>query len=90
MVVEVDENGDKHWYLNDKYHRDDGPAVEYAKGSKYWYLNGEQVTEAEFNKKTSKGCGGKLVEIVVSIPTNLPIELIQVQSDGKKYKLVSV
>ena len=27
------------WYLNDKLHREDGPAIEYADGTKYWYLN---------------------------------------------------
>ena len=38
-VMKVDEYGDKIWYLNDKRHREDGPAVEYADGSKEWYLN---------------------------------------------------
>ena len=32
-------NGDKYWYLNDKLHREDGPAAEYPDGTKYWYLN---------------------------------------------------
>ena len=40
-VMKVDEYGDKIWYLNDKRHREDGPAVEYADGSKEWYLNGK-------------------------------------------------
>ena len=31
----------KHWYLNGKLHREDGPAIEYANGTKDWYLNGE-------------------------------------------------
>ena len=31
--------GDKIWYLNGKYHREDGPAVEWADGTKFWYLN---------------------------------------------------
>ena len=35
--------GDKHWYLNGKLHREDGPAVEYANGDKEWWLNDEQV-----------------------------------------------
>ena len=26
--------GDKHWYLNDECHREDGPAIEYANGYK--------------------------------------------------------
>jgi len=39
--VEVNANGDKYWYLNDKLHREDGPAVEDADGTNYWYLNGK-------------------------------------------------
>ena len=46
--------GDKLWYLNDKLHREDGPACEYTDGTKYWYLNGEECTEEEFLKKTSR------------------------------------
>ena len=38
----IDEDGNKWWYLNDKKHREDGPAVEFVNGSKLWYLNGEQ------------------------------------------------
>ncbi len=48
-TVDVYDNGSKEWFLNDKLHREDGPAIEYASGTKYWYLNGEQLTEAEFN-----------------------------------------
>jgi hypothetical protein len=55
-------NGDKWWYLNDKRHREDGPAVEYASGTKSWYINGKELTEAEFNART-KSCNGKVVEI---------------------------
>ena len=32
-------NGTKYWYINDKLHREDGPAVEFANGTKYWYIN---------------------------------------------------
>ena len=38
-TVKVRADGTKEWYLNDKLHREDGPAREYANGSKYWYLN---------------------------------------------------
>ena len=38
--VQVDDDGTKYWYLNDKLHRDDGPAVELPIGTKKWYLNG--------------------------------------------------
>jgi len=40
-TVKVHDNGTKEWYLNDKLHRTDGPACEFADGSKYWYLNGK-------------------------------------------------
>jgi hypothetical protein len=32
-------NGTKVWYLNDKLHREDGPAVERSDGDKEWWLN---------------------------------------------------
>jgi len=37
--------GDKYWFLNGKYHREDGPAIEFANGSKHWYLNGKRHRE---------------------------------------------
>jgi uncharacterized protein YodC (DUF2158 family) len=33
-------NGDRHWLLNNQFHREDGPAIEYYSGTKSWYLNG--------------------------------------------------
>ncbi len=49
----VDEFGTKFWYLNEKLHREDGPAVEYASGAKYWFINGQRHREdgpaAEFS-----------------------------------------
>tara|TARA_S200002703_G_C3736970_1_gene226571 strand:+ start:507 stop:869 length:363 start_codon:yes stop_codon:yes gene_type:complete len=40
-TVKVFENGDKQWYLNGNFHREDGPAVECANGTKKWYLDGK-------------------------------------------------
>ena len=37
--VTVDEYG-TFWSLNDKFHREDGPAIEFANGNKLWYQNG--------------------------------------------------
>jgi len=31
-TVNVAANGDRCWYLNNKRHREDGPAIEYASG----------------------------------------------------------
>jgi hypothetical protein len=36
-------NGTKLWYLNDKLHRTDGPAIECANGDKAWYYEGEYI-----------------------------------------------
>jgi len=36
----IDKYGNKYWYLNGKWHREEGPACEWANGSKEWYLNG--------------------------------------------------
>jgi hypothetical protein len=40
-TVEAYNNGSKHWYLNGKLHREDGPAIEYPKVGNLWYLNGK-------------------------------------------------
>ncbi len=39
--LDIDTYGTKYWYLNDKLHRSDGPAVEFKSGNKRWYINGE-------------------------------------------------
>jgi len=42
--VTVDGEGTRCWYLNDRLHREDGPAVEWA-GTKVWYINGKRHRE---------------------------------------------
>ena len=37
---EVDYMGNKRWYKDGMYHREDGPAVEHRDGWKGWWLNG--------------------------------------------------
>ena len=37
----IDARGNKRWRLNGKFHRTDGPAIEFANGDKYWHLNGK-------------------------------------------------
>jgi len=34
-------DGTKKWYLNDRLHREDGPAIEWSDGIKCWYINGK-------------------------------------------------
>ena len=50
-VMTLDEYGNKVWKLGGKIHREDGPAIEYAKPwtlnseplEKKWYFKGEEV-----------------------------------------------
>ena len=49
--VRVYNDCSKFWYLNDKLHREDGPAIEYTNGYKEWHLNGTKYTEAEWKAK---------------------------------------
>jgi len=62
-TVRVYSDGSKSWLLNDRLHREDGPAFEGADGYKEWVLNGERLTEAEFNRRMNKPCSGKSVEV---------------------------
>jgi len=39
--LHINSNGTKYWYLEGKYHRVDGPAIECPDGTKYWYLEGK-------------------------------------------------
>jgi len=32
-------DGTKCWFLNDKLHRTNGPAMEFVSGTKFWFLN---------------------------------------------------
>ena len=41
--VKVWADGAKQWFLNGKFHREDGPAIEWSGGTKSWYLNGKQL-----------------------------------------------
>ena len=39
LRIHTNLNGDIYWYLDNKLHREDGPAVEWVNGDKCWYLN---------------------------------------------------
>ena len=43
-TVKIDANGSKYWYVNNKLHRENGPACD-ANGDKFWYVNGERHRE---------------------------------------------
>jgi hypothetical protein len=41
-TLSISSSGTKRWRLNGQYHREDGPAIEFADGDKFWWLNGER------------------------------------------------
>jgi len=45
-------DGTKYWLKNGKFHRLDGPAIEYSNSDsdRYWYIEGERYTEEEFKE----------------------------------------
>ena len=44
-TCEIDDEGNKRWYLNGVYHREDGPAMEFADGHKEWWVNDYPMTK---------------------------------------------
>ena len=51
-ICKVDEYGTKFWYLNGKFHRMDGPAIEYWFDCNQWWFNGKFIdcaTQKEFD-----------------------------------------
>ena len=95
--VKVYDTGFKYWYLNDKLHREDGPAVEHGSGTKYWYFNG--ILHREDGPAVDWACGDKewhlngkkLTEAEHKAATSKsPCEGKIVEIDGKKYQLKDV
>ena len=41
MTLRVDDNGNRRWYFEGEFHREDGPAIENSDGSKSWYRHGK-------------------------------------------------
>lgn len=44
-TVRVYKGGTRHWWINGKLHREDGPAYEGANGSRSWWINGKRHRE---------------------------------------------
>ena len=53
LAVEWADGTNKAWWVNGQRHRVDGAAMEWANGTKLWYLYGEELTETEFNSRTT-------------------------------------
>ena len=45
--VYISEWGSKFWFLNDDWHRSNGPTIAWADGENRWYRYGREVTEFE-------------------------------------------
>ena len=55
QVIYVNCYGDKVWYLNNKLHRENGPAIEDIFGYKRWFLhNKEYLFQSEYWKELNK------------------------------------
>ena len=96
-IVYVDDYGTKCWHWNNKFHREDGPAVEYANGGKEWYLNGKchrvdgPAVEYDYGTKYWFLNGVEYTEAEWSkqtqkIKSSCIGKIVEV--DGVKYKLV--
>ena len=87
--------GTKYWYLNDKLHREDGPAVELKNGTNLWYLNGKRHREdgpaIEYANGTKRWYlnDTKMTEDEFNNRENSCAGKI-VEVDGKKYKLTEL
>jgi hypothetical protein len=95
--VTVDDYGTIRWYLKNKLHREDGPAVEWANGTKYWYLNDQCHREDGPAIECANGDkywylnDQQLTEAQFNARTKQPsCEGKVVEIDGKKYKLQEV
>ncbi len=58
--------GDKSWYINDKLHRTDGPAVEWADGDKYWCINDVKYSFSEWLKLSSLSNEEKIELVLIN------------------------
>ena len=51
---EIDIHGNVCYYKDGKYHREDGPAIEFRFGTKFWYLNNVKYTKEEHKVELRK------------------------------------
>ena len=92
-TVKVFENGTKHWYLDGKLHREDGPAVEWSNGTNHWYLNGKKHREDGPAVEWSNGdkdwwLNDKQVTKQEVMNPSCSGKVVEI--DGKKYRLEEV
>lgn len=91
--VKVYASGDKHWYINGKRHREDGPAIKSASGHKYWWVNGERHRKDGPAVENANGnnwwfINGKEINEDEFNARTKSCDGKVVEIDGKNYKLV--
>ena len=47
-------NGDDHYYINGKRHREDGPAIVRKSGHTHWFFNDQEMTADEVFSRLSR------------------------------------
>ena len=96
--VIIQDNGNREYFLNEKRHRVNGPAVEYAGGTKHWYFEGKRhrtdgtaIEEAGGSKYyyfedklVTKSAFRKLEAPAIDYSNKI------VEIDGKRYKLTII
>lgn len=50
IELKIFKKGRKEWLLNNLYHREDGPAIEYSNGDKEWWIDGSFKREELCNE----------------------------------------
>jgi hypothetical protein len=101
-TVKVDDIGDKFWYVDNKLHRTDGPAIEWASGSKEWWLDGKYLTHSQWIEVVQPkvvGCVGQYLDTGEGFTQAQWKQAVKpkvascagkiVEVDGVKYKLVA-
>jgi len=94
-TVKVYGNG-TYWHLNDRLHREDGPAVELVNGTKEWYLDGKRhredgpAVEWAIGVKVYYLNGERLTEAEFNKRMKNPCIGKVVEIEGVQYKLVEV
>jgi hypothetical protein len=54
------DDGTKEWYQEGKYHKEDGPAIEYASGSKFWFIE-DKIIKTQHGVSLTPGKVYKLI-----------------------------
>jgi hypothetical protein len=63
----IHSNGDKEWFKDGRYHREDGPTVENTDGTKSWWLNGQWI----FDNWWIVALKGNYIVVERGIPTDI-------------------